>query len=68
MKKLLLITESERKAILKLHNLNEDDSKPIVDKPTGDKPTGDKPTEKKSQFSGVIDSIIDKAKKKIADK
>ena len=68
MKKLLLITESERKAILKLHNLNEDDTKPTGDKPIVDKPTGDKPTEKKSQFSGFIDSIIDKAKKKIADK
>ena len=63
MKKLLLITESEKEEILKLHNLSEQDTKPL-----DTKPLETKPPENKSGFSNFIDKIIDAAKEKITNK
>ena len=68
MKKLLLITESEKDAILKLHNLKEQDIKPVETKPIDTKPIDTKPAENKSAFSSFIDQIVDKAKEKIQNK
>ena len=77
MKKLLLITESERNEILKLHNLKEDYKKPVDTKPVDTKPADTKPVETKpssieskaeSKFSSFINKIIDDAKNRIMNK